>query len=303
MRPRPGLRPTGTCDAGTAEGNGTVHERSPKDARKKPNGPAKQIDAKAGDAVTLSTSFIDNDAFISDMARFADQSLTEEQVRKKYRLAESDWIALAENDDLVRKIEDETTRRIRDGSTARERAQIHFATAPNVLGGILNDSNANARHRIESAKELRAIAVPPGQATGADASRFEIILNADVETYNKSRSVMINDPEDISTKSTTIGIDDDAGTAPQDQPPNAILDLPRRRTICSPPNQWEQDHGADVALGGLSTAPEARPQLRSGERQHRRRWHRSQLPKTARRGRSAARGRGASTCSSTSPPA
>jgi hypothetical protein len=188
----------------TAEGNGTVHEHSPKSTSRKK--PGKQLDAKMDDATGLSASFINNDAFVSDMARFASGDLAEKAIRKKYRLAESDWIALAENDELVRKIEDESTRRLRDGSTARERAQVHFATAPNVLGGILNDGNANARHRIESAKELRAIAVPAGQAAGSDNNRFEIkiILNADVETYNKSRSIMVDDPEDISTKSTVI---------------------------------------------------------------------------------------------------
>ena len=55
--------------------------------------------------------------FISDLARFADNLLSEAAVKKKYRLAESAWEALGSNDALVEKIEAEKLRRIRDGST------------------------------------------------------------------------------------------------------------------------------------------------------------------------------------------
>jgi hypothetical protein len=42
-------------------------------------------------------------------------------------------------------------------------------------------------------------------------------MGADTETYNKSRSITLDDPEDISTKSIMIGVEDDAGdTAPQE---------------------------------------------------------------------------------------
>jgi hypothetical protein len=144
-----------------------------------------------GDTDVSTASLIDNDAFISDMARFADGTgLSEKQLRKKYRFDETTWEQLGSDDLLCERIEAEKARRIANGSTARQRAQVHFATAPNVLGGILNDNNANARHRIESAKELRAIATPASEAAAA-SERFQItiILSADgnehVEKYDK----------------------------------------------------------------------------------------------------------------------
>ena len=47
----------------------------------------------------------DNQEFISDLCRFAENLLTEKQVKKKYRLPESAWEALGSNDSLVEKIE------------------------------------------------------------------------------------------------------------------------------------------------------------------------------------------------------
>jgi hypothetical protein len=47
--------------------------------------------------------------------------MTEKQVRKRHRLADSVWEQLGENEELVEKIELEKTRRIRDGSSKRER--------------------------------------------------------------------------------------------------------------------------------------------------------------------------------------
>ena len=66
----------------------------------------------------------DNQEFVADLCRFSEEILTENQVRKKYRLAESTWSILGENDSLVEKIEAEKIRRIRDGSSKRERAQL-----------------------------------------------------------------------------------------------------------------------------------------------------------------------------------
>src|SRR6516162_9663667 len=88
---------------------------------------------------TMDDIFLDNLELIQDLCRYAENLLSEQQVRKKYRFDNETWECLGSNDSLVEAIEAEKTRRIRNGSTARERAQQHFASAPTVLGGILND--------------------------------------------------------------------------------------------------------------------------------------------------------------------
>jgi hypothetical protein len=58
---------------------------------------------------------------------------------------------------------------LRNGVAAREAAAKEFIKAPAVLGGILNDQSANAKHRIDSARELRATAHGGGMERTADA--------------------------------------------------------------------------------------------------------------------------------------
>jgi hypothetical protein len=82
--------------------------------------------------------------------------MTEKQVRQKHR-TNHDWKQLGEDDVLVAAIELEKAKRVRDGTAPRKKAQIHFAAAPDILNGIMTDKDASPRHRIESAKELRAI--------------------------------------------------------------------------------------------------------------------------------------------------
>src|SRR5262245_30199438 len=87
-------------------------------------------------------------------------------------------IKLGEAESLIEKIENEKLRRIRRGDTAREKAQRLYAQAPDVLGGIMNDSNASPRHRVECAKELRVVADNgPQAAPPPPAERFQIIIN------------------------------------------------------------------------------------------------------------------------------
>jgi hypothetical protein len=58
-----------------------------------------------GEVVELHDQLVhlaDNQEFIADCCRFAENILTEAAVRKKYRLAESTWEALGNDDILVR---------------------------------------------------------------------------------------------------------------------------------------------------------------------------------------------------------
>jgi hypothetical protein len=193
----------------TAGGNGAGADK-----KRQSNGAAKHLDAKtAVDAASL----LDNADFITDFARYGEGILDEKFLRRKYnQFDNSVWEKLGSDERLVSAIEAEKVKRMQNGLSAREKAQQMFVAAPSVLGGILNDNGANARHRIEASKELRTIAaLGPESAPATD--RFHIVINmgADIETYNKSRSIRTDDPEDISTKSITI--DTNAGdAAPQE---------------------------------------------------------------------------------------
>src|SRR5262245_31379042 len=124
-----------------------------------------------GDVVDFPASLIDDREFVLACARYADGLLSEAAIKKRYRFDDETWERLGSNDALVAAIEAETTRRIRNGDTARERAQVLYAETPTVLGGILHDDGASARHRIESARELRQIADNgPEAAAPASAS-------------------------------------------------------------------------------------------------------------------------------------
>jgi hypothetical protein len=144
---------------------------------------------------------------IVDCVRFAEGLLDERAIRKKYRFDDSAWEALGSNDALVEAIEVEKTRRIRNGDTKREKAQMLVTRAPDVLSGILLDSTANARHRIDSAKTLNEFASNgPGQsAPASDRFVIQINLGSDTLRFDKSRAI---DPSDVDPN--------DVGTTPQE---------------------------------------------------------------------------------------
>jgi len=156
-------------------------------------------------------SLLDNTEFIVDLARYAEKLISEDAVRKKYKLPEDVWAGLGNDEELVSAIEAEKVRRIRNGASARERAQQLFATAPDVLGEILNDETASARHRIESAKELRAVAAntgPEAAPTTDEKFHITIVLNADNKIrVSKATGLVPNDDVEA--------IEHDADTAPQ----------------------------------------------------------------------------------------
>src|SRR5262245_11232741 len=148
-----------------------------------------------GDVVSLHESQIDLTSdrgreLITDLARFSEELISEAAIRKKYRFSEHDWETLGGDDKLVEMVEDEKTRRVRDGSVKREKAQLLVVKAPGVLGDIMNDPNANPRHRIDSAKALDNFAANGPEAAAA-GTRFVIQINmgANSETFSKSIKV------------------------------------------------------------------------------------------------------------------
>jgi hypothetical protein len=150
-----------------------------------------------GDIVNLRdrSMAIEDDELIENLARFADGTLPEAAVKARHHLSNEDWAALGESDKLVELVEACKLRRIRSGATKRERAQIEIIDAPPILGGIMRDPNANARHVIDSVKTLDALASTGAEAAAAGA-RFEITINLGSDTERYSKSIEIN-PHDI----------------------------------------------------------------------------------------------------------
>jgi len=133
-------------------------------------------------------SLIEDVEFITDCARFAENLISEQAVRKKYHFSEEAWERLGQDDALVEAIELEKTRRIRSGAAKREKAQQLVVKAPDVLDSILMDPKANAKHRIDSAKVLDTLA-DNGPQAAAEQDRVVVTINlgnGDVFRYGGS---------------------------------------------------------------------------------------------------------------------
>jgi hypothetical protein len=151
---------------------------------------------------------IEDDELIENLARFADGTLSEAAVKSRHHLTNEDWTAMGESDELVELVEACKLRRIRTGITKRERAQIEIVDGPPILGKIMRDPSANARHVIDAVKTLDTLASNGAEAAAAGA-RFEITINlgADldgkpvVEHYSKSIAIDANDtdPDHVDT--------------------------------------------------------------------------------------------------------
>jgi hypothetical protein len=153
--------------------------------------------------VELHPAPIEDDELIENLARFADGTLSEAQVKARHRLANEDWLAMGESDELVRLVEAAKLRRIRTGATKRELAQIEIVAGPPILGKIMRDPGSNTRHVIDAVKTLDGLASQGAEAAAAGA-RFEITINlgSDVERYSKSIAIDPNDvdPNDADNK-------------------------------------------------------------------------------------------------------
>jgi hypothetical protein len=125
---------------------------------------------------STTTPLIENFELLQDLARYCEGIVTERNVRKKHKLAESDWERLGSDEAFIEVIKRCREARVRNGAAAREKAQQVFVEAPTVLGEILSDKSANPRHRIEASRELRATASvgPEAQPT---TEMFTININ------------------------------------------------------------------------------------------------------------------------------
>ena len=115
-----------------------------------------------GETISLDTEI--GRAFISDCARFTEGVLAETDVKRKWGLSDEAWQGLEQNAAVLEAVKRERERRVMDGVAAAEAARWQFVKAPSVLGVILSSDEVSPRHRIEAARELRAIASADGGA-------------------------------------------------------------------------------------------------------------------------------------------
>jgi hypothetical protein len=161
----------------------------------------------------LLPSMMTDTALIEDLARFADNILSEKQVRQKYHLADDNiWHSLGTDESFVERVELERVRRIRSGATKRELAQVAVTKAPAVLDKILSDERASPKHRIDAAKTLDDLA---GFAPHVAAEQDRIFIKIDLTADDRAKGLP-SDPADV------IVVDVPANPKPNPNPDNAI---------------------------------------------------------------------------------
>ena len=148
----------------------------------------------------LPRSLIENHEFVTDLAGYGEGLYSEAAVKRKWHFDDASWESLGSDDALVEAIEAEKIRRIRNGSAKREKAQQHIVKAPDILEKIMSNPDENARHRIDSAKALDALADPGSQSAPA-ADKF--IIRIDLTADAKLKGIEPNPADIITIEATT----------------------------------------------------------------------------------------------------
>jgi hypothetical protein len=141
--------------------------------------------------VTTSLDSVEGRRFVADACRAAEGLIGDKELAEIYEISPADWRDITKNTALINAIRDERTRRVRNGTAAKELAAREFVKAPQVLGNILNDPSANAKHRIDSAKELRATAHGggDGERTADTSEKFIITINLGDTTEHYEKEI------------------------------------------------------------------------------------------------------------------
>jgi hypothetical protein len=137
--------------------------------------------------------------FVTDMCRYSEGILNQQQIRKKWReLTDKDWERAGNDDALCDAIEAEKVRRIRNGQAKQEKAQSLVVKTPEILDSIASDKSASPRHRVDAIKTLDGMSGTGPQATPPELFRIVIDLTADA----KLKGIEPN-PNDIITFEAT----------------------------------------------------------------------------------------------------
>src|SRR5262245_9728122 len=172
-----------------------------------------------GDGVNDPTNVIEDRELITDLARYSEEILSEQQLRRKYRhLTNDDWDRLGTDEELITSIELTKLSRIRSGAVTRERAQLLHTKAPDVLSEIMTGDGVSHRAKIESAKALGQIAAPaPELAPAANAEKFSIVINMGgnpPEIIHVDKPLKIGPSDDIKHIVDVDDVDDEYASSP-----------------------------------------------------------------------------------------
>jgi hypothetical protein len=127
--------------------------------------------------------------FVTDCVRAGEGLISDAEIRDKYEIADDAWKGITKNAALIRAVRAESERRTRTGLAAQEAAAKHYAGAPKILNELMTDKATHPKFRIESARELRTVAIGDGNKDGApNAEKFVININLGrgVERYEKT---------------------------------------------------------------------------------------------------------------------
>jgi hypothetical protein len=128
-----------------------------------------------GDKVDLDSEL--GHAFVEDCARSIEGLMTEFTLRLKWGLSDTAWVELSASRTLEELVRLKLEGRVRNGKAAQEAANRHFAKTPDVLGAILSNENISPRHRIDAARELRAVAAASHRDQSANNETVTININ------------------------------------------------------------------------------------------------------------------------------
>jgi hypothetical protein len=148
-------------------------------------------------SITIAGAPIDLDSdvgrnFVTDACRSAEGLIQDKDLVEIYDVSPPELQALTKDSNFARALRIERDRRVRSGTAAREAAAKHFVKSPGILDRIQLDENANARHKIESIRELRQIAAPENASGPSQSDRFVITINIGDESLKFDKSIAIS---------------------------------------------------------------------------------------------------------------
>lgn len=127
--------------------------------------------------------------FVTDCCRCAEGLVEDGEIRSKYGLSIEAWCNSTKDKALVEAVRSERERRVLTGVAAREAAARHFVKTPEILAKIMENQYSNPRHVIESAKEIRAIAVGGGNSPDGFAESTRFVIRIDLSADGKGEHV------------------------------------------------------------------------------------------------------------------
>jgi hypothetical protein len=135
--------------------------------------------------VPVSLSSADGKAFVADATRAGEGVISDDDLKFKYSLSDSDLTNITQNAAVARAVRSLSESRIRSGQAAKEAALKHYARAPQILNSIMSNEHSNAGHRIDAAKTLRLAAGIDNadkEAPANAADKFLIVINMGADT-------------------------------------------------------------------------------------------------------------------------